>query len=123
MRILFITTLQANYLPDLILHGLRKLMGPDVVDFPKKECLYQGILGLAVCPDDQLWPGWFPSDNGNIDREDIGRKVDTGYLKYIISDYRALPFLLKNLSSWPAGLVVVDGEDTSSQIPIGRFCQ
>jgi hypothetical protein len=121
MKILFITTLQANYVPDLLLHGLRKLMGPDVVDFPKKECLYQGILGLIVCPDDQLCPGWFPPDNGDIDREDIGKKVDTGYFQYIISDYRALHFLLENLSSWPSGLVVVDGEDTSSQIPIGRY--
>ena len=57
MKILFITHWYPNYVPDLLLHGLRKLMGPDVVDFPRKDCLYEGVLGLGVCPPDQLCPG------------------------------------------------------------------
>ncbi len=39
--------------------------------FPRKDCLYQGVLGLGVCPPNQLCPGWFPADNGEIDRDDI----------------------------------------------------
>ncbi len=39
-RILFVTTTHEDYLADSLLHGLRTLLGPDVVDFPKVEFLY-----------------------------------------------------------------------------------
>ena len=39
-RILFLTTTHEDYLADSLLHGLRTLLGPDVVDFPKAEFLY-----------------------------------------------------------------------------------
>jgi len=68
MRIAFITHSYPNYVPDLLLHGLRKLMGPDVGDFPRKDCLYRGVLGLGACPENQLCPSWFPADDGRIDR-------------------------------------------------------
>ena len=74
MRILFVTDSYPNYVPDLLLHGLRKLFGPDVVDYPRKNCLYDGVLGLGVCPDDQRCPGWFPDDDRQIDRSDVWRK-------------------------------------------------
>jgi hypothetical protein len=121
MSILFITHPYPNYVPDLLLHGLRKLMGSDVVDYPKKDCLYQGILGLGVCPEDQLCPGWFPPDRGDIDREDIWKKVNDKHFKYIICDCRSFPALLGNLTDWPPGLVVVDGEDSPAKVPPGRY--
>ncbi|MCP4252938.1 MAG: hypothetical protein GY775_05940 [Candidatus Scalindua sp.] len=43
MKILFITDSFPNYVPDLLLHGLRKLLGEQVVDYPRKECLYEGV--------------------------------------------------------------------------------
>ncbi len=121
MNILFFTHPYPNYVPDLLLHGLRKVLGSHVVDYPRKDCVYQGILGLGICPQDQLCPNWFPNDDGFIDRDDIWSKVDSGFFKYIVCDSRALPALLENLSQWPAGLVVIDGEDFPAKIPPGKY--
>lgn len=121
MKILFVTHSYPNYVPDLLLHGLRKVLGAEVVDYPKKECVYNGVLGLGVCPDDQLCPGWFPADNGQVDREDIPHKVNTGYFDYVVCDVRALGFMKKALTDWPAGLVIIDGEDSPTAIPPGNY--
>jgi len=121
MKILFVTHHYPNYVPDLLLHGLRKISGPDVVDYPKKECLYKGVLGLGICPDDQCCPNWFPSDYGQIDREDIWRKVKTGYFKYIVCDCRAFEWFIHSLSELPKGLVIIDGEDMPVKIPAGKY--
>ncbi len=121
MNILFFTHPYPNYVPDLLLHGLRKLLGSKVVDYPRKECLYRGVLGLGVCPDDQLCPNWFPQDNNRVDREDIWQKIHNSFFKYIVCDVRALPALLENLSEWPAGLVIIDGEDAATNIAPGKY--
>jgi hypothetical protein len=39
-RILFLTTPHEDYLADSLLHGLKTLMGVDVVDFPKVDFIY-----------------------------------------------------------------------------------
>ena len=83
MKLLFLTHPYPNYVPDLLLHGLRKLLGPDVVDVPRKDCLYNGVLGLGICPPNQLCPGWFPPDRGDIDREDIPNKIKRGFFDYV----------------------------------------
>jgi hypothetical protein len=121
MNILFFTHQYPNYIPDLLLHGLRKLLGPQVVEYPRKDCLYNGVLGLGVCPPDQLCPNWFPHDNGTIDREDIGQKIRHGFFNIIICDARAVPGLLESLSDWPIGLVIIDGEDSPAKIPPGKY--
>jgi len=121
MKILFITHPYPNYVPDLLLHGLRKLLGPDVVDYPRKNCLYQGVLGLGVCPEDQKCPGWFPDDTGSIDREDIAKKAAAGYFKYIVCDCRAIAWLLSNLAGGKARLILIDGEDLPARIPPGNY--
>jgi len=121
MRILFITHPYPNYMPDLLLHGLRKLLGSDVVDFPKKDCLYEGLLGLIVCPEDQLCPGWFPTDDGQIDREDIFNKVARSYFDLVICDVRGWGFFRTRISSLPGRFAILDGEDRPTQIPPGRY--
>ena len=120
MKILFLTHPYPNYAPDLLLHGLRKLLGPDVIDFPKKECLYQGVLGLGVCPEDQKCPNWFPDDTGDIDRDDIRGKLKSGYFQYIVSDYRAFNMLC-DLQDLQQKIVVVDGEDLPARISQGKY--
>lgn len=121
MNILFVTHSYPNYVPDLLLHGLRKVFGPAVVDYPRKDCVYQGVLGLGVCPEDQLCPGWFPADTGQIDREDIPHKVKSGYFNYVVCDIRAVSFLNKEFAGWPDGLVIIDGEDSPTEIPPGKY--
>ena len=121
MNILFFTHPYPNYIPDLLLHGLRKLLGPRVVDYPRKDCLYNGVLGLGVCPPEQLCPNWFPHDNGHIDREDIWQKIERKFFNIIVCDARALPALFENVSEWPAGLVIIDGEDSPAKIAPGKY--
>ncbi len=121
MNVLFLTDPAPNYVPDLLLHGFRKLIGPAAVDYPRKNCLYEGFLGGAG--GDQLCPGWFPpdGDGGNrVDRDDIRSKILRGFFKYIICDVRAYPVLQRLILEWPSGLVLVDGEDFPVRIPPGR---
>ena len=121
MKILFVTHAYPNYVPDLLLHGLRKLLGSAVVDYPRKDCLYEGILGLGLCPDDQRCPGWFPDDSGQVDRSDIWSKVEKGYFDAVVCDLRATPLLASHLKGWPRHSVVVDGEDHAQRVASGPY--
>jgi hypothetical protein len=121
MKILFITHTYPNYVPDLLLHGLRKLFGNQVIDYPRKNCVYQGVLGLGICPDDQRCPGWFPADDTTYDRDDIWRKVERGHFNLVICDIRALPLLTDHLKQWPKQCVLIDGEDKPSRLPPGPY--
>ena len=121
MKILFLTNSYPNYVPDLLLHGLRKLMGPDVVDYPRKDCLYDGVIGLGICPDDQRCPGWFPDDGGQVDRSDIWGKIKHGFFDLVVSDLRALKNLMEKLEQWPKRCVIIDGEDHPQKVPPGPY--
>ncbi len=121
MNLLFVTHSYPNYVPDLLLHGLRKLLGTAVVDFPRKECLYNGVLGLGVCPDDQRCPGWFPADDGRVDRDDIRLKLSQEFFDLVVCDLRALPYLREQMRQWPRRMVVIDGEDLPQKIAPGPY--
>jgi len=121
MKILFITHPHPNYVPDLLLHGLRKLLGPDVVDYPRKNCLYEGVLGVGVCPDDQRCPDWFAPDNGMVDRSDIAAKVAAGYFDLVFGDIRAVGLIQEQFCPLPTRLALIDGEDRPARIVPGSF--
>jgi hypothetical protein len=121
MKILFVTHPYPNYVPDLLLHGLRKLLGDNLVDFPRKVCVYDGVLGLGICPDDQRCPGWFPQDNEQIDRTDIRHKVGKGFFDFVVCDLRALDEVLRYFDGWPKRCVIIDGEDAPRPISPGPF--
>ena len=121
MKILFLTHPYPNYVPDLLLHGLRKLFGPEVVDYPRKNCLYEGVLGLGVCPEDQRCPGWFPQDSPVCDRTDIWQKVKRDFFDLVICDIRALPMLTQCMQQWPNKCVLIDGEDKPHHLLPGPY--
>jgi hypothetical protein len=122
MRILFLTHSYPNYVPDLLLHGLRKLLGAEVVDYPRKDCLYEGVLGLGICPPDQRCFGWFPDDESQgIDRDDVWRKLDTGYYESVVCDFRAYATYRDRLNASSIRLVLIDGEDRPVFIPPGPY--
>jgi glycosyltransferase involved in cell wall biosynthesis len=118
MKLLFLTHPYPNYVPDLLLHGLRKLIGPAVVDYPRKDCLYDGVLGLGVCPPNQLCPGWFPADGGEVDRADVPRKIGSGFFDCVVCDVRALHGWIETLGASPTPLALIDGEDRP--FPVNR---
>ncbi|RJQ82988.1 MAG: glycosyltransferase family 1 protein [Desulfobacteraceae bacterium] len=120
MHLLFLTHPYPNYVPDLLLHGLRKLLGPAVVDYPRKDCLYEGVLGLGVCPDDQRCPGWFPADDGQVDRSDIPAKVEHGFFDLVVCDLRTAGRLSVH-KQWPQRCAVIDGEDYAQPVPPGPY--
>ncbi len=121
MRILFLTHEYPNYVPDLLLHGLRKLLGPEVVDYPRKDCLYQGVIGLGVCPQDQLCPGWFPDDGESVDRSDINAKLKSGFFDLVVADQRLAPWQNPFLIDCGTAVVIIDGEDQPARIPAGNW--
>ncbi len=121
MKILFITHPYPNYVPDLLLHGLRKLLGENLVDYPRKDCVYEGVLGLGICPDDQKCPEWFPNDNGQIDRSDIPQKAQNGYFDFVVCDLRAITDVQRLFNGWPKRCVIIDGEDAPQPVTPGPY--
>jgi hypothetical protein len=120
VKILFLTHYFPNYVADLLLHGLRKLLGPGVVDFPRKDCLYDGVLGIGVCPDNQRCDNWFPTDESGIDRDDMPSKIRNGYFDLIVCDYRCVPDYAEQLDKYANRIAIIDGEDQPQNIPTGR---
>jgi hypothetical protein len=121
MKVLFLIHSYPNYVPDLLLHGLRKLLGPEVVEYPRKDCLYQGVLGLGVCPPNQLCPNWFPADDKQIDRDDVSAKITSGFFDCIVADIRALRQWMPVLENSRSPLAIIDGEDRPVPIRPGRY--
>lgn len=124
MNILFITHPFPNFVPDLLLHGFRKLFGPTVVDFPRKKSLYEGEL-VGFTPKGQINRPLLPQDDGTIDREDIPLKIKRGFFRYIICDLRAVTQFFQTIQEIPKGFVILDGEDQPQTIPPGPYvvCQ
>jgi hypothetical protein len=123
MKILFLTHSDPNYVPDFLLHGLRKLLGEKVVDYPKKECLYSGLQN-GKHPEIYRDPFWFPADNDKINRDDIESKMKNKYFDYVVCDVRAQSLyqsICDKLPGVQVKLVVIDGEDFPVKINPGPF--
>ncbi len=123
MNILFLTHSYPDYVPDFLLHGLRKLLGEKVVDYPKKECLYNGLQN-GNHPEIYSDPFWFPADKGNIDRNDIENRLKNKFFDYVICDVHALSLfnrMLDRLTGIQIKVVIIDGEDFPAKINPGSF--
>ncbi len=116
-NILFLCHGHPNYVPDLLLHGLRKIAGPTLVDYPRKNALYDGILGQPFL--DKI-PNLMPSD-ADVDRADIAAKLRRGWFDLVIADVRAIKPNLDLLGENPSLLAIVDGEDRPVPLKAGRF--
>jgi hypothetical protein len=107
VKILYLTDSLPDYLSDDLLYGLRSVLGADLVDYPRKDVLYQSsrlrqaahrLYGAAFhC---------FGLDDLPIDRTDLLAKIGANHFDAII-----------NSSGWRIHsplhpqLVVMDGED------------
>jgi hypothetical protein len=73
-----------NFVPDLLLHGLRKLLDDCVVDYPRKDALYEGILGQPYL--DKI--AGLMADDSKVDRSDVSAKMSQGFFDMVICDVR-----------------------------------
>ena len=66
--VLFLHANAEDYLADSLLHGLRSLLGADVVDVPRRDSLYavedqsrvygRGFTLYGTLPEIDVWRGW-----------------------------------------------------------------
>ena len=125
MRILFLTPDDADYQGDSLLHGLRKLLGGNVVDYPKADRLYRTYPQTAHA---RLYGHGFTLygllDDIPIDREDVETKVRRNFFDLVVfgsiwknwSVYKDLSGSLR-----PDRTVLVDGEDSQNVFPYSRW--
>lgn len=107
-------------MPDLLLQGLRLILGDQVIEYPRKDCLYQGVIGLAICPENQLCPNWFPDDQQQIDRSNINSKLKNNYFDLICADIRAIAQFQNEISTYTGPMVFIDGEDQPVKLKLDR---
>jgi len=126
LRLLFLTDDREDYLADGVLHGLRSLEGVDVVDVPRKECLYVGGRRCRVAPELGVRGGGFTlygllqEPAGGIDRSQIWRRLEAGWFDAVVvgNVWRQWGLLLQ----WQAllagtPLLLLDGDDDERLYP------
>jgi hypothetical protein len=126
LRLLFLTDDREDYLADGVLHGLRSLDGVDVVDVPRKECLYVGGRRCRVAPELGVRGGGFTlygllqEPAGGIDRSQIWRRLEASWFDAVVvgNVWRQWGLLLQ----WQAllagtPLLLLDGDDDERLYP------
>ncbi len=126
LRLLFLTDDREDYLADGVLHGLRGLDGVEVVDVPRKECLYAGGRQCRVAPELGVRGGGFTlygllqEPAGGIDRSQIWRRLEAGWFDAVLlgNVWRQWGQLLQwqNLLAGRP-LLLLDGDDDERLYP------
>jgi hypothetical protein len=114
MKILFISQggPTQDYLRDCLFHGLRSLLGPDVVDVGKLHSMYVGADRSQMYGKGMTLYAELPDIA--VDRKDIPRKLQTKYFDLVIygSIHRSQDFLHEVASMYdPRRVAFIDGED------------
>lgn len=85
MKILYVAPVSDDFLSNSVFHGLRSLLGTDIIDYPKQIYLYN------TCDPELVkrmhGRGFTLSRNLpdiTVDRTDIHKKIETRYFDYII---------------------------------------
>lgn len=135
MKILYLTLkhnnlppgMEADYMSDLLYHGLYSLHGSECVDYPAKDHLRPDYPYVS-----NLWGRGFSYAktlvaDEKIDRTDIDQKIMSAYYDLIVVSVhhtmhnqpeRVLEFLQKAKANQPKNkLVLVDGNDLTSYEP------
>ncbi len=119
-----------DYQCDMLLHGLRELLGTDVVDVQRVWYLYAGDFADGSHDKAALYGRGFTmygllGDDSAVDRTDIEAKIARRFYDLIIygSVRRCTDHIDLVLHHYPAtSIVFVDGEDDTSVVPtlVGR---
>lgn len=120
-RILFLTAGHEDYLADGLLHGLRTLLGADVVDYPKAEFLYEtyprdrrgnlygrGFSLYALLPDLEV-------DRNRVFERARGGEFDLIVFADIWSTFGVFAELAPTIAATP--MAVLDGADREEPYP------
>lgn len=111
------TGYKADYMSDLLFHGLRILYGTDCVDYPKKDHMYRGYPHTK-----ELWGRGFSYAETltdiPVDRTDLDSKITNGFFDWIIVtlhhtvqlNYAKCEEIIRRLGC-PERTIVVDGHD------------
>jgi hypothetical protein len=120
MRILYISGGQApDYMCDMLFHGLRSLLGANVVDVNRIWFMYAHEFDRGGHDKSRLYGRGFTiygllGEDAAVDRTDISKKLRARYFDFVIygSIHRCRLFLEEVLSLYPRDRVLfVDGED------------
>jgi hypothetical protein len=129
MKILYITSSGEDYLQDQVLIGLRSIYGENVIDYPKKDVLYENF----AKPKKELYGCgftiWKNLPDIAIDRNDIYSRVENGEFDAIIfgsiwrqeeifTQFRFHNIFNKNR----AKICFIDGEDHDKLYLPSLFC-
>lgn len=117
MKILYIAPVMADYQSDALFHGLRSLLGHDIVDIPKLEHLY---VGGPVPPYGRGFTMFNLLPDLKVDRSPPRARIVSGEFDLVIvaGDHlysaQPLPFQEALRRYLPPGrLMMVDGSDNS----------
>jgi len=131
MRILYISNGQSpDYQCDMLFHGLRSELGPELVDVERVWYMYAAEFAAGRQDKSKLYGRGFTmfgllGDDSGVDRTDILQKIRSKYFDLVIygSIQRCWRFLEEVLLHYsPEQIVFVDGEDHTGIVPalLGR---
>lgn len=113
MKVLFLSKAAGpDYLCDLAFHGLRSLLGTDVVDVHRLAYMYRGFETSGLYGKGFSLYGLI--DEGQVDRDDVLAKIQAKYFDLIVFGSIAREYNLLAIVSehYPANkIVLLDGED------------
>ncbi|MFN7132027.1 MAG: hypothetical protein ACK4N5_08085 [Myxococcales bacterium] len=123
---LFLTTDVEDYLADGLLHGLRALLGADVVDYPKAERLYVSATPAQLARvRGRAFTLYGLLDDVAIDRSHVFARMAAGEFDLVVfsriwSQFGLFAELLPRLGR--TAVAVLDGEDSPAPYPYaGRW--
>ena len=122
MKILFIhsegnNTHYNDYMSDLLLHGLRELLGFQVIDYPGSWYMYSDEILKRQYDENKLWGKGLTIKNtlnnyNSIDRTDIEKKIQNKYFDLVIySSIRRSDLFLESVIKYNNKFLFIDGED------------
>ena len=122
MKILFIHSEGNNshyndYMSDLLLHGLRQLLGAQVIDYPGSWYMYSDEILNRQFDKNKLWGKGLTIKNtlnnyNSIDRTDIEKKIQNKYFDLVIyGSIRRSDLFLESVIKYNNKFLFIDGED------------